>query len=31
MLLKKEKVKGIITFAEDNDTVAHMELHTVDA
>lgn len=31
MLLKKEKVKGIITFAEDNDTVVHMELYKVDA
>lgn len=25
MLLKKEKVKGIITFAEDNEHVQHME------
>ena|GEM_PF-5948358 len=30
MLLKKEKVKGIITFAEDNDTVQHMELYRMD-
>lgn len=27
MLLKKEKVKGIITFAEDNEHVQHMELY----
>ena len=25
MLLKKEKVKGIITFAEDNEHVQNME------
>ena len=30
MLLKQEKVKGIITFAEDNDTVQHMELYRMD-
>lgn len=27
---EKEKVKGIITFAEDNDTVQHMELYRMD-
>ena len=30
MLLKKEKVKGIITFAEDNENLQHLELYRID-